>query len=109
MQKSRGTQDQSDDARVESQTRRSQRDRQAERRITQRQNMSWTTEMPSDEDGEKAPNKSTEETLEKQTACRACDVLQAVSGMESMPGEQLPVLNATLLSMIKGVQDATNP
>ena len=64
--------------------------------------------MPSDEDGEKAPNRSIGETLEKQTACTACDVIQVVSGMESVPGEQVPRLNAALLSMIQGVQDATN-
>ena len=35
-----------------------------------------------------------------------CDAIQAVGGMASVPGDQRARLNAALLSMVQGVEDA---
>ena len=76
--------------------------------MIQKQNINLRTEIHNDGDGERAVHQGTEEEMKNQASCRVCDAIQAVRGMAGVPGEQVPRLNAALLSMVHGVQDAMN-
>ena len=101
-------QGQSADARMEGQIRRSQSDGQAKKRMPQRGNINLRKEMHDDGEGTRGVHQNTEEDANKQESCRMCDAIQAVSGMAGVPGEQVSRLNAALLSMVYGVEDAMN-
>ena len=97
VKRSRDRQEQNDNARVVRETRRLQSDWLAEKRMIQRQNINSRTEPHADGDGERAVHQSTGEEAKNRSSCRTCDAIQAVTGMASVPGEEVPWLNAALL------------
>ena len=93
----------------ESQTQRSQSVWPAGKRTTPRKSTSLESMTSDGVEDDEGASRQIPVDPDVGEECRICKVIQTISGMNGIPREQRPRINAALLSMVQGLADAVGP